>query len=132
MNSKEAQADPEHVVKWLRVITILVRSTLKVTNKLGEEAKLRYKALAQRAVVELIVQALKAFIASKNSMGGQDGCLTEIHLLPANAQLMPELVDLIFDQLMPRQRGQLVEAIVKHLEEKARVAFDCLDRLLDT
>ena len=44
---------------------------------------------------------------------------------------MPELVDLIFDQLMPRQRSQLVGAIVRHLEQKARVAFDCLDRLLD-
>ena len=44
---------------------------------------------------------------------------------------MPGLVELIFDQLMPGQRGHLVEAIVRHLERKARVAFDCLDRLLD-
>ena len=62
--------DPEHVVKWLRVITILVRSTQKAESKLGEEPKLRYKALAQRAIVELIVQALQAFKASPNAMSG--------------------------------------------------------------
>ena len=60
-SSKDASADPEQVVKWLRVVTILVKSTQKVASQLDEQVRLRYKALAQRAIVDLIVQALEAF-----------------------------------------------------------------------
>ena len=63
VNSKESTntVDPECVVKWLRVITILSKSTQKVENQLDDKIKLRYKALAQRAIVELIVHALEIF-----------------------------------------------------------------------
>ena len=131
-DSKDAPARPAHVVKWLRVVTILVKSTQKVASQLDAQVRLRYKALAQRAIVELIVQALEALQPPGGASGGLAAQHGALHLLPANAHLLPGLVDLIFDQLMPGQRAQLVEALVRQLEAKARVAFDCLDRLLDT
>ena len=69
-NSKDASSDPEQVVKWLRVVTILVKSTQKIANQLDEQLKLRYKALAQRAIVDLIVLALEAFPSAGSAAEG--------------------------------------------------------------
>ena len=89
---------------------------------------MRYKALAQRAIVELIVKVFKAFAQHSREIQPQ----APIYLLPENVELVPGLVDALFDHLVPAQRSRLVETLVRNLELQTRVAFDCLDRLLNT
>ena len=96
--------------------------------KLESSLQHRYKALGQRAIVELLVKVLTVFESHSRGIQPQ----TEIFLTPENADLVPALVNALFDQLMPTQRSRMVEALVKNLELKQRVAFDCLDRLLNT
>ena len=44
----------------------------------------------------------------------------------------PALVDFLFAKLTDKQRGSLIEALVCEMEAHSRVAFDCLDSLLET
>ena len=80
--------------------------------KLDDTLQIRYKALAQRAIVELIVKVFKAFDQHSKDVHPQMG----IYLLPENVDLVPGLVDALFDQLFPAQRGRLMEALVRNLE----------------
>ena len=44
----------------------------------------------------------------------------------------PELIDFLFPRLVSKHREMLIEALVSELEAHSRVAFDSLNRLLET
>ena len=73
--------------------------------------------LGHGALVKLIIRAIQILGKSET--------------LQVNTQF-PALVDFLFAKLTDKQRGSLIEALVCEMEAHSRVAFDCLDSLLET
>ena len=95
----------------------MIKSHLGDEVKLSSELKTRYKFLAFGALVKLIIKALRLLGQSETLQVGTQ---------------FPSMIDTLFQQLTTKQRDSLIETLVNELENQSRVAFDCLDSLLET
>ena len=104
---------------WSHAILGFMRSqtfdgSLKVCS---EKLAKRYQVLGFGAIVKLVVKALRILGSSK-----------VLH----TATKFPELIDFLFQRLTSKHLNLLMETLVKELEAQSRVAFDSLNRLLET
>ena len=101
---------------WSHAVLGFVKSQVATAN-LTEALRLRYRVLGLGALVKLIVKAMRI-------LGQSEALQATTHF--------PNLIDLIFKHLTVKLRNILIEALVSELEDHSRLAFDCLDRLLET
>ena len=97
MHENKQEIDINLTINWLRSITIIFNSSQIAMAKLDSSLQNRYKALGQRAIVELLVKVLDVFESHSRVVSTE----TDIFLAPENADLVPALVNALFDQLMP-------------------------------
>ena len=116
-NSTPTPDIDQMVHSWSRAVQALIKSHLGDEVKLSSELKTRYKFLAFGALVKLIIKALRLLGQSETLQVGTQ---------------FPSMIDTLFQQLTTKQRDSLIETLVNELENQSRVAFDCLDSLLET
>lgn len=119
--NRQPPAQEELVTKWYRLATVLVTCTKQAESKLNEKVQKMYKQLAQSLLVQLIVKSfeLRNGKESLESVTGYD-------------TLLPELINLIFESLTQRQKNNLLGVLVTQMENKEKLAFETLDKLLDS
>ena len=78
---------------------------------------MRYQVLGFGTIVKLIIKAM-------NILG--------LNQTLQVASEFPALIDMLFTKLTTKQRNLLIEALVNELDAQSRLAFDCLNRLLET
>lgn len=87
-------------------------------RKVGESLQTRYTTLAQQAITDL----LRRLFQLQLPLQQQQDYLA----------LLPEIIDSLFPRLNSRQRKELMLELVCQMEAKEWIAFECVDRLLDT